>query len=130
MEFEIELSDALREVDQHRSAYVPAEEMSADDPIVAEFLADQLSIFDGDYEGFRDRVEQGFEHVIATNKGRRVAVYCHGMVMGVYLQTLVGHDDPYKLGPDYCGIMRVRASSTGIRSVLSMNETGHVRHLL
>jgi len=34
------------------------------------------------------------------------------------------------LHSDYCGIMRVTASAKGFRTVRSVNETGHVRHLL
>jgi hypothetical protein len=30
---------------------------------------------------------------------------------------------------DYCGIMRVTASSSGIRTLRSVNETAHLRHL-
>jgi hypothetical protein len=51
------------------------------------------------------------------------------MVAAVYLQVLLGHDDPFAVMTDYCGIMRVTASSTGIRTVRSVNETGHLRHL-
>ncbi len=124
---EIESLDELREVDDGNLRYIPAEEMTLDDPVAARFLEDPMTIFNGDYEGFRSRVVRGFEHLIATNKGRTVAVFCHGMVMSVYLQTLMGHDDPYRLSPDYCGIMRVSASSTGIRTPKSANETAHLR---
>lgn len=127
---DIELSDNLREVDQHRSRYVPAEEMTMDDPMVQEFMADPLAIFDGDYEGFRDRVVAGFDHVIHSNGGKRVAVFCHGMVTAVYLQVLWNLSDPMHMQPDYTGITRVQASSRGYRTVRSINETGHVRHLL
>lgn len=126
----IELRDDLREVDQHRSRYVPAEEMTRDDPLVQEYLDDPLNIFDGDYEGFRDRVVGGFDEVIAANRGRNVAVFCHGMVTAVYVQHLWGLADPFQLQPAYTGITRVTASSTGIRTVRSVNETAHVRDLL
>ena len=51
------------------------------------------------------------------------------MVASVYLQTVLGHDDPFALISDYCGISRVTASSTGIRTLRSINETAHLRHL-
>lgn len=127
---DIELRDDLREVDQHRSVYIPAEEMKPDDPMVAEYLDDPMNIFEGDYEGFRDRVVAGFDDVVATNRGRTVAVFCHGMVMAVYLQVLWDLDSPWKLQPSYCGMIRVTASSNGLRSVRTINETAHIRHLL
>ena len=51
------------------------------------------------------------------------------MVIGVYLQTLLGYDDPFALISDYCGISRISASSTGVRTLRSVNETAHLRSL-
>jgi probable phosphoglycerate mutase len=130
----IELLDDLRESDHRSRIYVPAEEMERDDPSVAHYFDPDAdineTIFLDGYEEFRIRVERGFEHVINTNRSRTVAVFCHGMVTGVYLQILLGIDDPLSLLVDYCGITRVAASSTGLRTVRSVNETHHVRHLL
>ena len=130
----IEMLDDLRESDHRSQVYVPAEEFSRDDPATAHYydtdrdLSD--TIFSDGYDGFRERVERGFEHVIGTNRSRTVAVFCHGMVTGVYLQILLGVEDPLRLLVDYCGITRIAASSTGVRTVRSVNETHHVRHLL
>lgn len=130
----IETLDDLRESDHRARVYVPAEEFSRDDPAVAHYydtdrdLTD--SIFSDGYDEFRERVERGFEHVIHSNRSRTVAVFCHGMVTGVYLQILLGIDDPLSLLVNYCGISRVAASTTGLRTVRSVNETHHVRHLL
>ncbi len=130
----VEILDDLRESDHRSQIYVPAEEFSRDDPATAHYYdpgADlNETIFSDGYEEFQARVERGFEHVIHTNRSRTVAVFCHGMVTGVYLQSLLGIDDPLSLLVDYCGITRVAASSTGRRTVRSVNETHHVRHLL
>jgi len=130
----VEILDDLRESDHRSRLYVPAEAFSRDAPATAHYYdpgADltETSFSDG-YEEFQARVERGFEHVIHTNRSRTVAVFCHGMVTGVYLQSLLGIDDPLSLLVDYCGITRVAASSTGRRTVRSVNETHHVRHLL
>ena len=130
----VESLDDLRESDHRSSIYVPSEEFSRDDPATAHYFDPDLDInetvFSDGYEEFRARVERGFEHVIGTNRSRTVAVFCHGMVTGVYLQILLGIDDPLAVLVDYCGITRVVASSTGVRTVRSVNETHHVRHLL
>ena len=130
----VEMLDDLRESDHRSQLYVPAEEMSRDDPSLAHYFDPDRdindTIFSDGYDGFRDRVERGFEHVIRTNRSRTVAVFCHGMVTGVYLQILLGIDDPLSLLVDYCGITRVAAASTGVRTVRSVNETHHVRHML
>ena len=131
----VEMLDDLRESDHRNQLYVPAEEMDRDDPSVAHYfdpdrdLSD--TIFSDGYDEFRTRVERGFEHVIRTNRSRTVAVLLpRAWSTGVYLQILLGIDDPLSLLIDYCGITRVAASSTGVRTVRSLNETHHVRHLL
>ena len=130
----VEILDDLRESDHRSRVYVPAEEFSRDDPATAHYYDPDAdlseTVFPDGYEEFRARVERGFEHVVRTNRSRTVAVFCHGMVTGVYLQILLGIDDPLSLLVDYCGVTRVAASSTGRRTVRSVNETHHVRHLL
>ncbi|MEM9203148.1 MAG: histidine phosphatase family protein [Actinomycetota bacterium] len=130
---EIEQLDDLIESDHRSNTYVPLEEMSADDPDTAHYFdLDSLEdhIFSDGIEAFQERVVRGFDHVIATNKGRNVAVFCHGMVTVVYLMSLIGITDVFSLRPDYCGLTRVTASSSGLRSVRSFNETQHVHDLL
>ena len=122
--------EGLKESDYRRSSYTPVEEMDADHEVIREFLDDPLSMFADGYEAFRDRITAALDAVVAGNRGRTVAVFCHAMVVGVYLQTLLGLNDPFAVMADYCGITRVAASSSGIRSVRSFNETGHLRDLV
>lgn len=130
--YEIEQLDDIRESDHKNSVYIPAEEISPDDPDAAHFFEGNIHdhVFSDGIEHFTERVSRGFQHIIDTNKSKRVAVYCHGMVTSIFLRTILGFDDPLSLTPDYCGISRVRASSNGIRSVRSINETHHVRDLI
>lgn len=127
-----EALDDLRESDHRTNVYVPAEEMSRDDPATSHYWDGDLreSVFPDGYEEFRTRVLRGFEHVISQNRSRKVAVFCHGMVTSVYLESLLGLADPLSVQIDYCGITRVLAASTGLRTVRSVNETHHVRQLL
>ena len=131
---EVEQVDDLKESDHRNNTYVPLEEMSPDDPDSAHYFdlntLEEHIFSDGGIEEFQERVVRGFEHVIATNKGRRVAVFCHGMTTNVYLRSIIHIGDVLSMRPDYCGISRVQASSTGIRSVRSFNETHHVRDLI
>ncbi|MEM9465469.1 MAG: histidine phosphatase family protein [Actinomycetota bacterium] len=130
---DVEQLEDLIESDHRSNTYVPLEEMSADDPDTAHYFdLDNLEdhIFSDGIEEFQQRVVRGFEHVIATNRGKRVAVFCHGMVTTVYLKSLIGIDDVLSMRPDYCGLTQVQASSTGIRTVRSFNETHHIRDLI
>ena len=119
--------DGLKESDHRRSSYTPAEDMDIDHEVVRSYLADPLSMFDDGYDTFRDSTTAAFDSLVANNRGRTVAVFCHSMVIGVYLQTLLGYDDPFALISDYCGISRISASSTGVRTLRSVNETAHLR---
>jgi 2,3-bisphosphoglycerate-dependent phosphoglycerate mutase len=128
----IELIDDIKESNHKNKVYVPAEEMSTDDPDTAHFFEGDIHdhVFSDGLEAFEKRVGRGFEHIIDTNRSKKVAVFCHGMVTSVFLRTILAFGDPLSLTVDYCGISRVRASSTGIRSVRSVNETHHVRDLI
>jgi len=127
---EIIQRDDLRESDHNSSVYIPVEEMTFDSPAIQAYMNDPLTIFEGDYEGFRQRVHQAFDDIIKNFPSQRVAVFCHGMVISVYLQILWDLGNPLNMRPDYTGITRVEASSTGFRTVRSINETGHVRDLI
>lgn len=129
---DVERMDDIKESDHASRVYVPAEEISADDPDTAHYFEGNLHdhVFSDGLDAFEARVLRGFQHIIDTNRSKRVAVYCHGMVTSVFLRTILRFDDPLSLTVDYCGISRVRASSTGLRSVRSVNETHHVRDLI
>ena len=121
--------DGLKESDHQRTSYTPMEDMDKDHEVIQEYLEDPLRMFSDGYDTFRYRIRDTFDAIVANHSGQAVAVFCHSMVASVYLQTVLGHDDPFALISDYCGISRVTASSTGIRTVRSINETAHLRHL-
>ena len=143
LSMDVECLDDLRESDHASNIYVPTEDFTPDNPITAHFWRDEggreisdwsqvlkNTVFSDGYEAFEERVLRGFQHVIGTNKSRSVAVFCHGMVTLMYLSHLIGSSNPLSLQVDYCGINRVLAASNGLRTVRSVNETHHVRHLL
>ena len=129
LRLEVETAEGLREIDPFGGAYVPAEEITPDHRVVQDFIDDRFSLFAsaGGYERFRDTVVGTLDGIVDANRGRTVAVFCHGTVISTYLAVLLGHDDPFTLLPDYCGLCRVAAGGDGWRTVRSVNETGHVR---
>lgn len=118
--------DDLREADEHTGSYTPPDEITADHEMVKRFADDPYSLFEHGYEHFSTKVVGAFDDIIASHRGATVAVFCHGMVMATYLDNVWGLGDPFRIQHDYTGIMRVRASSTGMRTVRSVNDTGHV----
>lgn len=129
---DVETVQGLREIDPFGGAYVPVEEITMEHQIVQDLAGDPYALFAGagGFERFRGVVVDAFDGIVARNRGRTVAVFCHGTVIGTYLSALLGTDDPFTLLPDYCGLYRIAASSNGLRTVRSANETAHVRDLL
>ena len=125
----ITIAEGLREIDPFGGSYIPAEELTTDHAVVTDMATDPLALFAGagGFEQFRRTVVATVDEIVGANRGKCVAVFCHGSVIGTYLTAVLGHDDPFLLLPDYCGLYRVLAASNGLRTLRSANETGHVR---
>ena len=78
---------------------------------------------------YRNQVVDAVEGVIERFPAQRVVVVCHGGAINAYLGHVAGIDRPLWFEPAYASISRVAASRNGVRSVVSVNETGHVRSL-
>jgi probable phosphoglycerate mutase len=80
-----------------------------------------------DLASFKKTALDSIEKIIKENKGKRVAVVCHGGVINVWAAHVLGIDEYLFFAPEYTSINRFMASSTGVRSLVSLNETGHLR---
>ena len=74
-----------------------------------------------------DQVVGGMDRIIAANPGRTVAVGCHGGVVSAYLSHVLGIDSVLFYEARYTSISRVAASSSGHRTMRSVNELGHLQ---
>ncbi|MBI5090702.1 MAG: histidine phosphatase family protein [Actinobacteria bacterium] len=121
--------DGVAEWDRHASEYIPIEELKASgDPRWAEIVrgtwqAGELSPLD-----FRTAVVAEIEALIDAHAGERIAVVCHGGVIAAYVTAILGLADPQPFFyPNYTSIHRVAAARTGERSIVTLNETAHLR---
>jgi probable phosphoglycerate mutase len=124
------LDDGLAEFDQHSSEYIPIEEMKAsNDPRLMDFFQGESEEFDDRIE-FRDRVLGSVSRIISDHGGDRVAVVCHGGVINCYAGDVLGIDvdGPGFFYPNYTSITRIAASRSGVRSIVTINETSHLRN--
>jgi probable phosphoglycerate mutase len=122
--------DGVAEYDRHSTWYVPVEELkAAGDPRWKEMLDKKgHEAQDIDPYEFRAMVVAAIEEIIGANSGRKVAVVCHGGVINAYLTHMLGIDDPTGFFyPNYTSIHRIAAARSGERSVLTVNETAHLR---
>lgn len=121
------LVPGIAEWDQHSNEYIPVEELkAANDPRWLEmakggFSSDEIP------EDFHNRVLESIEDIINKHKGDTVVVTCHGGVINDYLSHILGIANSQFFYPNYTSIHRIAASSSGHRSILSINETSHLR---
>ncbi len=129
---EIRLEDGIAEYDRQSEVYIPIEEVKrSDDPeLQAHWRAlaeDRLDDLIEDAHTFRPRVAEAIARIIGTHSGQRVAAVCHGGVINVALAEVLGLQRSLWFEPAYASIHRVVAARSGIRSIASINETGHLR---
>jgi len=114
----------VREFDDGESAYIPMEEMKADKEAWKAFLAENESKTRDD---FRAEVLSSLKEITASNRGKRVAVVCHGGVINTYAADVLGLGGAMFFNPHYSSINRFMVASSGERSVVSLNDCGHLR---
>jgi probable phosphoglycerate mutase len=126
---EVLLADAVAEWDRHSNEYVPIEELkAANDPRWQALLRGEWTSHDETPEQFSARVVDAIEAMIASHRGSRVAVVCHGGVINTYLAHVLGLAGPqHFFYPNYTSIHRVAAATSGERSIVTINETAHLR---
>lgn len=132
---QIQIRDGVAEYDRFSSGYVPVEELkAAKDPRWQEML-DGVWDSDETEEDFNARTIGTIEEIIGAHRGHRVAVVCHGGVINAYLTAtlrMAGLESRETTRgffyPNYTSIHRVAASSGGERSIVTINETSHLRN--
>lgn len=129
LRMEVRISPGVAEWDQNSPEYVPVEELkAANDPRWQAMLRGEWSS-DESEDDFRARVLDAIETIIDEHKGERVAVVCHGGIINGYLSHILGLGE-FARGffyPNYTSINRVAAASSGERSIVTVNETSHLR---
>lgn len=131
LKMEAIVRDDLAEFDRHHTSYIPSDVLKQTD-----YEAWQR-LMQGGYEGmgdsttFQDKVLAEVARIASDHKGQRVAVVCHGGVINAYLNDVLerGRDRFMFCNVDYTSISRVLVASSGQRSLMSINETAHIRSL-
>ena len=126
---DIGIVDAVAEWDRHSNEYVPIEELkAANDPRWQAMLRGEWTTHDESPEQFRARTVGAIEELIGAHSGQTIAVVCHGGVINGYLAHILGIADGQSFFyPNYTSIHRVAAARSGERSVVTVNETPHLR---
>jgi len=127
---DISIEPDVAEVDAHASSYIPLEELKKSEPEKWRELLEigMEAVFDGmqDLETFREKIIKRIKQIIADNKGRKVAIVCHGGIINIWAAHILGLEKSLFFKPDYTSISRFMASGSGVHSLVSLNETGHL----
>ena len=123
------VDDRLAEWDRDSSTYIPVEELKANNDPIWQAMAKGEWHGSMDPEVFKTGVIGAFEKIISAHSGQRVAVVCHGGVVGAYLGSVIGLQGPTMgfFHPEYTSIHRVMAAKSGERSMRCINEIAHLR---
>lgn len=114
----------VREYDAADTSYVPIEVVRADKEAWRRYVLEEAGI---DRSAFGAEVAGALEGLIDRHRGRRIVVVCHGGVINAWACSVLGLPVTLFFNPDYTSINRFMAASSGERSVVSLNETAHLR---
>jgi probable phosphoglycerate mutase len=127
---EVQLRDGVAEFDRLSSDYIPTEELkAANDPRYHAMIAGEWDTDEESTADFRARAVSTVEELIEAHPGQRIAVVCHGGVINSYLCHVLGLVSARGgfFYPNYTSINRIAANRGGVRSIVTVNETSHLR---
>jgi len=121
--------DGVAEYDKNSNQYVPVEELKAkNDPRWQEMLRGEWTSTDETEEEFISRTVSSIEDIITNHASQRVAIVCHGGVINAYICHVLGLKNQRGFFyPNYTSIHRIAAAGSGERSIVTLNETSHLR---
>ena len=123
--------DGVAEYDRHSNEYVPIEELKAtNDPRWQEMLNGQWPPSDEAEDVFFERVITSIEEIIEAHPSQKVVIVCHGGVINAYAAHVLGLGLGQQRSffyPNYTSIHRFAAARSGERSIVTLNETSHLR---
>lgn len=76
--------------------------------------------------GFRKRVVNAVEAIIAGNEGKRVVIACHGGVINAYIAHIIHTDMDMFFRPAHASVQVVYAGDGGVRALQSLNDVTHL----
>ncbi len=126
----VTLIDDVAEWDRNSNEYVPVEELKAtNDPRWQAMLRGEWNVPEESADEFNKRTIGAVDKLIDLHSGHRIAIVCHGGVINAYLTYILGLSN-YQQGffyPNYTSIHRIAAARSGERSIVTINETSHLR---
>lgn len=117
----------VAEFDRDADEYIPLEELKRNDPETWRQLAQGGYEAAPNFAQFQIGAVTALREISGRHAGERVLVVCHGGVINVWAAEVLGLGPGLFFEPGYTSVNRFRVARSGERSVLSLNEMGHLR---
>lgn len=126
---DVQVSDGVAEFDRLSNDYIPTEELkAANDPRYHAMINGEWDTDEETSDEFRARAVLTIEELIEAHPAQRIAVVCHGGVINGYIGHVLGLTGSRGFFyPNYTSINRIAAARGGTRTVITINETSHLR---
>jgi len=115
--------EGVCEYDRGSGLYIPSEELKRED-----YTAWQAAV-DHDLSAFGEVVVETLEGIVQSHPGARVAVFCHGGVINAWTAHVLKMPARLFFNPTYASVSRFSCARTGQRSIITLNESHHLREL-
>ena len=124
---DLRIEPGVTEFDPLSQSYVPLEEIKAENRELWRELVSGGLTAGIDVALFRRTVAAALERIVGSHAGERVAVVCHGGVVNAWAAHVLGLEATLFFQPAYTSVSRFLAAGGGERSLLTLNETAHLR---
>ena len=122
---EVLVDERLRDANLAGDRYVPIEVDRARDPAAYRARTDAYQSSPRMRE-VQARVNASLDEWCAKARGGRIVAFCHGSVVNVFAARVLGLPSPGFLEAGFASGHRFLVSSSGLRSVQSLNETAYL----
>ena len=125
---EIETEQGVAEYDRDAGSYIPVEQLKEEnDEQWQNLMKGEMGSVD--FSVFYETVVSALTRLVDENRGKTIAVACHGGVVNVWAAHVLGLQPGMFFNPNYTSLSRFKAASTGEKSIVTLNEHFHLKAL-
>ena len=125
---DIETEEGVAEYDRDAGSYIPVEQLKEENYEQWQNLM-KGEMGNVDFRVFYDTAVSSLARIADDNRGKTIAVTCHGGVVNAWTANVLGLRPMMFFNPNYTSVSRFKVASTGEKSVITLNEHFHLKGL-
>ncbi len=125
---DIETEEGVAEYDRDAGSYIPVEQLKEENYEQWQNLMNG-GMGNVDFRVFYDTAVSSLARIADDNRGKTIAVTCHGGVVNAWTANVLGLRPVMFFNPNYTSVSRFKVASTGEKSVITLNEYFHLKGL-